>query len=72
MNRLIGKLQNKRTLQGGMVRSNGIYDYNDLPNKPQINGVELIGDKNASELNLQIRMNRVTNIEIDSMFKEEN
>lgn len=40
-------------------------DYNDLINKPKINGVELQEDKTFEELNLI----EVTNQEIDNLFK---
>ncbi len=41
-------------------------------NKPQINGVELIGDRTAPELNLQYLMFVLTDSEIDRLiFGEE-
>lgn len=39
-------------------------DYNLLYNKPQIEGVELVGDKSFEELNLQ----RLTNTELEEML----
>ena len=41
-----------------------VNDYNDLRNKPSIEGVELIGDKSFEELNLQ----RLTNAELENML----
>jgi len=41
-----------------------VNDYNDLRNKPRIEGVELIGDKSFEELNLQ----RLTNTELENML----
>jgi hypothetical protein len=41
-----------------------VNDYNDLRNKPSIEGVELIGDKSFEELNLQ----RLTNTELENML----
>lgn len=38
-------------------------DYNDLVNKPSINGVELKGDKSFEELHL----NRITDAEINNI-----
>lgn len=35
----------------------GTVNYNELKNKPQINGVELKGDKTAEELNLALADN---------------
>lgn len=39
-------------------------NYEDLENKPSINGTILIGDKTAEELNLQEKLNKGDNIEI--------
>ena len=39
-------------------------DYENLRNKPSIEGVELIGDKSFEELNLQ----RITNTELENML----
>lgn len=47
-------------------------DYNLLHNKPQINSIELKGNKTLEDLNIQEKGNypneRVTNIEIDNLF----
>lgn len=47
-------------------------NYNDLYNKPQINEVELKGNKSLDELGIQKKGSyankRVTNIEIDNLF----
>lgn len=57
------------TIENNASNSN----YNKLFNKPQINSVELIGNKNSSDLNLQPAGNyantRITNIEIDNLFR---
>lgn len=53
--------------------STGTTNYERLSNKPKINSVELIGDKTGDELNLQEKGDyantRVTNIEIDNLFR---
>lgn len=41
-----------------------VNDYDELQNKPSIEGVELIGDKSFEELNLQ----RLTNTELENML----
>lgn len=41
-----------------------VNDYNDLRNKPSIEGVELEGDKTFEELNLQ----SLTNQELEAML----
>lgn len=43
-------------------------DYNKSFNKPRINGVELIGDKNSSEIHVQHEMDEITNQEIDNII----
>ena len=44
-------------------------NYEILDNKPQINNVELVGNKNANDLNLQERMEVLTNLEIEEILK---
>lgn len=46
------------------LSTNGTSDYNDLVNKPSINGVELVGDKTTEELNIL----PLTNAEIDEFM----
>lgn len=43
----------------------GSNNYNQLSNKPLINGVELVGDKTNDELNIC----SITNSEIEDFFK---
>lgn len=45
----------------------GISDYEDLTNKPKINGVELTGDRSSEELSIE---NFTTNSDIDKLFEE--
>lgn len=51
----------------------GIVDYSNLKNKPKINNVELADNKTLDDLNIQIKGDyantRVTNLEIDNLFK---
>ena len=49
---------------GGGGGSGGTTNYNDLINKPQIEGVELSGDKTFPNLNLKV----LTNSEIQDIF----
>lgn len=46
------------------VQITPMRDYEVLDNKPQIEGVTLIGDKSFEDLNLQ----RVSNAEIEDLF----
>lgn len=41
---LTGKLSTTVKLKGEIYRGIGASDYNDLENKPRVNGVELVGD----------------------------
>lgn len=43
-------------------------DYNDLNNKPKINGVEVIGEKEGIDYNLQDKMSEVTEQDIDKII----
>ena len=45
-----------------------ITSYNDLTDKPQINEVTLIGNKESSELHLQGEMDYLTNLEIEELL----
>lgn len=46
------------------LETNGTNDYNDLINKPSINGVELVGDKTTQDLDIL----PLTNAEIDEFM----
>lgn len=46
------------------LSTSGTNDYNDLVNKPSINGVELVGDKTTEELDIL----PLTNAEIDDFM----
>lgn len=48
-----GTLATTNTLRGGGIRLAQTVDYETLSNKPRINGIELIGNKSATELGLQ-------------------
>lgn len=43
-------------------------DYNKFYNKPQINGVELIGNKLSKEIHVQHEMERITEQNIDEII----
>lgn len=46
----------------------GTDDYEELENKPQINDVELLGNKTSTELNLQEKMDSLTNTDIEEIL----
>ena len=43
-------------------------DYNNLDHKPQINSVTLIGNKTGEQLNLQAKMDTLTNMDIERLI----
>ena len=47
------------------ISTGGTNDYNELINKPQINGVELVGNKTPEDLDIL----PLTNAEIDELLK---
>lgn len=52
-------MKSKSTGGGTEPSGGGTTNYNDLENKPQIEGIELIGDKTADELGLQLKIAEV-------------
>lgn len=48
-----------------IVRTEATSDYNQLTNKPQIEGVELLGDKSLEELGIRF----ITNLELEYLLK---
>lgn len=57
-------LEYVKTLGTPSGGSSDVTSYNDLTDKPSIEGVELSGDKTYEELNL----NRITNTEIEALI----
>lgn len=51
----------------GVWNKLGVLDYEDLENIPTINGVQVIGDKNAPEYDLEYDMDDITNDQIDDI-----
>lgn len=52
-------------------KSYSASDHEELTGKPQINGVELTGDKSSQDLGLQSQMDALTQAEIDGIIEEE-
>lgn len=46
----------------------GTMNYDELRNHPKINSKELVGDKTGEELDLQNKMDRITEHDIDIMM----
>lgn len=68
MAKLKGTLQIQRTLQGRVI-SHDIRSYDELQDKPSVNGVVLAGNKSDEDLGLMRVMEEVTNTEIEEMFR---
>ena len=51
----------------GVFARGGVSNYEELPDKPRINGNELVGDKSSSQLGLE---NAITNAEIEALFAQ--
>lgn len=52
---LSGNIDSEAPLKGQLnIASGGTRDYNKLRNKPQINGVELIGNQTAEDLGIEV------------------
>ena len=68
MAKLEGTLQIQRTLQGRII-GHDIRSYDELQDKPSINGVVLAGNKSDEDLGLMQVMEEVTNTEIEEMFR---
>lgn len=81
---LIGKISTSGIIIGTMITQTGpkgepgkdgkdaeivTSNYEELNNLPQINGVDLVGNKKANELRLQETMRALTNLELEEIFK---
>lgn len=68
---LTGSLEEHESLRGelGIGGGGGITnDYNDLIHKPQINEVELVGNRSLPELDIQPTNTYANNIDINNLF----
>ena len=71
-NELVGEIETSNELVGEVSIGSyvGTLNYNDLFNKPKINNVELIDNKSLDSLQIQEKMDQVTNIELDAIFSD--
>ncbi len=67
---LSGTIGSNNSLTGvvGIGGGGVTNDYNDLIHKPQINEVELVGNKSLPELDIQPTNVYADNIDIDNLF----
>ena len=68
--KLSGKISTNATVQGQMNISAGKRFYEDLLEKPKINGIEISGDKKGQDYGLIDEINEITNSDIEAMFNE--
>ncbi|GEM_PF-3570162 len=68
--KLSGKISTNATVQGQMNISAGKRFYEDLLEKPMINGIEISGDKKGQDYGLIDEINEITNSDIEAMFNE--
>ena len=68
--KLSGKISTNATVQGQMNISAGKKFYEDLLEKPMINGIEISGDKKGQDYGLIDEINEITNSDIEAMFNE--
>ena len=68
--KLSGKISTNATVQGQMNISAGKRFYEDLLEKPMINGIEISGNKKGQDYGLIDEINEITNSDIEAMFNE--
>ena len=57
----------KIKLENGVVK-HVTSNYEELTNIPQINNIELLGNKTSKDLKLQDEMESISNLDIDKIF----
>lgn len=68
--KLSGQISTNAIVQGQMNISAGKRFYEDLLEKPMINGIEISGDKKGQDYGLIDEINEITNSDIEAMFNE--
>ena len=59
----------KRQIQSGGGSSTGTTNYNDLTNKPTLNGVEISGDKTSADYKISAEVTQVDHGTADTTFE---
>ena len=62
---------NKKEIVTFEENTGGTSNYEYLTNKPQINSIELVGNKTSSELKLQGEMEALSNIDIENLLNNQ-
>ena len=66
---LSGHIDTSRQLSGKMKLSvGGAKTYGELPDKPKLNSVEIVGDKVSADYGLQDKMEAMTPQDIDKII----
>ena len=69
--KLSGKISVNATVQGQMnISRSGAKFYDELLEKPMINGIEISGNKKDHDYGLIDEINEITNSDIEAMFNE--
>ena len=68
---LSGKLSEDASVYGVMnISRSGAKFYDDLLNKPTLNGIEISGNKKGQDYGLIDEINEITNSDIEALFNE--
>lgn len=71
MSDIKAKVLIQKAIKGNIaLSSQGTSYYDKLIGKPQINSIELVGNKTSEDLLLQTMMIPISNEEIEEMFKQ--
>ena len=62
---------NKKEIVTFEENTGGTSNYEYLTNKPQINSIELVGNKTSSELKLQGEMEALSNMDIENLLNNQ-
>lgn len=69
--KLSGKISTTAIIEGQMnISRSGAKFYDELLEKPMINGIEISGNKKGQDYGLIDEINEITNSDIEAMFNE--
>lgn len=69
MTKLTGHIHKTKTLTGSItIATGGAKTYGELPDKPKLNGEEIVGEKVSADYGLQDKMEAMTPQDIDKVI----
>lgn len=69
MNKLTGQIKQNQKITGSLkISLGGAKTYGELPDKPKLNGKEIVGEKVSSYYGLQDKMEAMTPQDIDKVI----